>query len=93
MLLRSARTNKKQQHNNNNITKSLSPAERLHAAVRVLRQRLVSLAVVSEVQVVFEDAGPECRLRGGTHTDPHISVMMNSQMLSGTFGPRLRASR
>lgn len=56
----------------NNTTKSLTPAERLHAAVRVLRERFISLAVVSEVQVVFEDPGPERRLRGGsthrTHT-------------------------
>lgn len=52
----------------NNTTKSLTPAERLHAAVRVLRERFISLAVVSEVQVVFEDPGPERRLRGGnTH--------------------------
>lgn len=41
------------------MTESLFGAVCLHAAVRVLRQRFISLVVVAEVQVVLENPSPE----------------------------------
>lgn len=35
----------------------------VHAAVRVLRERFISFTVVSEVQMVFEDSGPQGSLK------------------------------